>query len=278
MSDHQIGAELWTKTSAESDEYVIVEDDDAVLVNAQAVREYAEYRSPSSGRLSQDEALLSQGSSWIRDELNCLPWRNHSTMKCGTFPVREVCVEVPDCSPAFSVHNVDFSKLVRMHWEQVFRICLRITRNEHDAEDAAQDCFLCAFAHLHQFQGKAQISTWLHSIARNCSLMFLRKRGVRREVSLENPPASSGDMLPIEPAHSSPDQLSRVLSAESHGRVLRSIAALPPTLRSAADLIILNELTLQEAGQILEISNANLKSRIFRARRRLSRSYGRGSK
>ena len=197
-------------------------------------------------------------------------------MECNTFAVREVCAEAPDCSPGFSVHNVDFSELVRMHWKQVFRICLRITRNEHDAEDAAQECFLRAFAHLHQFQGKAQISTWLHSIARNCSLMFLRKRRVRQEEPLENSPLSNGDMLPLEPAYSGPDQLRRVLYAESHGRIIRSIAALPPTLRSAADLIILNELTLQEAGQILDISNASLKSRIFRARRRLSRSHGRG--
>jgi RNA polymerase sigma factor (sigma-70 family) len=199
-------------------------------------------------------------------------------MEYETFPVREICAEAPDCSPGFSVYSVDFSELVRMHWEQVFRICLLITRNEHDAEDAAQDCFLRAFAHLHQFQGKAQISTWLHSIARNCSLMVLRKRRIRQEVPLENSPASSGDMLPHEPADRGPDQLSRVLFAESHGLAIRSIAALPPTLRSAADLIILNELTLQEAGQILDISNASLKSRIFRARRRLGRSHGRGSK
>ena len=196
-------------------------------------------------------------------------------MKCTTLAVREVCAEATDRSSGFSVHNADFSELVRMHWKQVFRTCLRITRNEHDAEDAAQECFLRAFAHLHQFQGKAQISTWLHSIARNCSLMLLRKRRVRQEEPLENSPPSKGDMLPIEPADGGPDQLCRVLYAESHGRIIRSIAALPPSLRSAADLILLNELTLQEACQILDISNASLKSRIFRARRRLSWSHGR---
>ena len=75
----------------------------------------------------------------------------------------------------------------------------------------------------------------------------------------------------LEPSDSNPDQLSRVLNAESRARFIRSIAALPANLRSAADLIILNELTLEEAGRILEISDGCVKSRLYRARRRLSR-------
>jgi RNA polymerase sigma-70 factor (ECF subfamily) len=190
-------------------------------------------------------------------------------MQCEAFPEKEVC--------GSKVHSVDFSELVRLHWGHVFRICLHITRNEHDAEDAAQDCFLRAFSHFHQFQGKAQFSTWLSSIARNCSLMLLRKRRSRQEVQMEISPDSNWEILQIEPADSGPDQLSRVLYAESRALFIRSIAALPATLRTAADLIILNELNLQEASEILEISDASLKSRLFRARRRLSRFHARSS-
>ena len=92
---------------------------------------------------------------------------------------------------------------------------------------------------------------------------------------MENSPDSDGNKPLLEPADSGPDQLSRVLYAESHGLFIRSIAALPSTLRTAADLIILNELTQQEAAQILQISNASMKSRMFRARRRLSRLHQR---
>lgn len=195
-------------------------------------------------------------------------------MRCEALPEKEVCTDAPGCNSG----SVDFSELVRLHWGQVFRVCMRITRNQHDAEDAAQDCFLRAFTHFEQFQGKAQFSTWLNSIARNSSLMLLRKRRIRQEVSMQNSPDSNGAVLLLEPADQGPDQSSRVLYTEGLGLLVRSIGALPATLRSAADLVILNELTLQEAGQILEISDACVKSRLFRARRRLSRFHGRGSK
>lgn len=167
---------------------------------------------------------------------------------------------------------LDFSELVRTHWGQVLRICRRITQNEHDAEDAAQDCFLSAFSHLDQFQGKAQISTWLYSIAKNCSLMLLRKRRIRQEIQIESPPDSNNDSRLFDPADNAPDQLSRVLYTESSGRFIKSIATLPITLRATAELCIVKDRTLQEAGQILGVSQACVKSRLFRARHRLNRS------
>lgn len=166
-------------------------------------------------------------------------------------------------------HTVEFSELLRLHWGQVFRTCLCIVRDHHDAEDAAQDCFLRAFAHLHQFKGEAQISTWLNSIARNCSLMLLRKKRNRREVMIENSLGSDGNSALLDPPDSRPDQLKNVLCAENFRLLVKSVAALPNTLRTTADLILLNERTLQEVGQILEVSNAAVKSRLFRARRRL---------
>jgi RNA polymerase sigma-70 factor (ECF subfamily) len=192
-------------------------------------------------------------------------------MQCEALPETRAGINTPECSREAYANNVDFSELLKSHWGQVFRICLRITRNEHDAEDAAQDCFLRAFSHLHQFQGKAQISTWLCSIARNCSLMLLRNRRTRQEAQIENSPSSNGSLPFIDPPDSRPDQLSRVSHAESCELLAKSIAALPIRLRTVADLFILNELTVREVAQILDLSNSSVKSRLFRARRRLSR-------
>jgi RNA polymerase sigma-70 factor, ECF subfamily len=193
-------------------------------------------------------------------------------MQPEVLPEKTFGTEAHKCIRDSSVHNADFSELVRLHWEQVFRTCLCIVRNHHDAEDAAQDCFLRAFLHLDQFQGEAQFSTWLHSIARNCSLMLLRRRRNRPEVKVENWPDSNGDLALFDPPDCRPDQLRCVLCAESLGRLVKSIAALPTTLRATADLIILNERPLQEVGQILDVSNAAVKSRLFRARNRLKRA------
>ena len=195
-------------------------------------------------------------------------------MRCEVLPQNAIGAEALNLGQDSSSHNSTFSELVKVHRPQVFRICLRITRNEHDAEDAAQDCFLRAFTHFHQFEGRAQFRTWLTTIARNSALMLLRKKRVKQELPMDMPDRD-GEIGWLEPSDSDPDQLSRVLYAESHARFMRSIEALPATLRSAADLIILNELTLQEAGQILDITDACVKSRLFRARRRLSR-FGKG--
>ena len=99
-------------------------------------------------------------------------------------PETTIRTEAPLRRGEDSVAGADFAELVRAHWAHVFRICLGITRNKHDAEDAAQDCFLNAFSHFHQFQGRAQISTWLHSIARNSSLMLLQeeKKATRNRI------------------------------------------------------------------------------------------------
>ena len=192
-------------------------------------------------------------------------------MQCEELSEEAVGREVPIGSRDSSVHDADLSEFVRSHWGQVFRTCLCIVRDYHDAEDAAQDCFLRACSHLSQFRGEAQISTWLNSIARNCSLMILRKKRNRREVMVENAPDTDVNLALLDPPDSRPDQLKGVLCAESFGLLVKSVAALPTTLRSTADLILLNERTLQEAGQILDVSNATVKSRLFRARRRLTR-------
>jgi len=186
--------------------------------------------------------------------------------------------EDPKSIGDFSVDDVDFSEVVRLNWRRVFRICLRITQNEHDAEDAAQDCFLRAFSKLHQFQGKAQISTWLHSIARNCSLMLLRKRRTRQELQIEHSSDTNGEFISLDLADSAPDQLKRVLDVESTGRLMKLITALPITLRRSAELVLLNEQSLEAVGQLLDISNAAVKSRLYRARRRMSQSDKRWSR
>ena len=183
----------------------------------------------------------------------------------------DILKRAPECCRDSLGHAVEFSELVRLYWGQVFRTCLRIVRDHHDAEDAAQDCFLRAFSHLHQFKGEAQISTWLNSIARNCSLMLLRKKRNRREVMIENSPEPNGNSALLDRPDNRPDQLKNVLYAESFGLLVKSVAALPNTLRTTADLILLNERTLQEVCQILEVPHATAKSRLYRARRRLMR-------
>src|SRR5258705_4965403 len=80
-----------------------------------------------------------------------------------------------------------FGELCERHAKKVFRIIYRIMRNREDAEDAAQECFLNAFVHLKDFDGRSQFATWLTRIAINAALMKLRKNRGAREVPIDEP-------------------------------------------------------------------------------------------
>ena len=84
-----------------------------------------------------------------------------------------------------------FGELCERHAKRVFRVIYRITRNREDAEDAAQECFLNAFVHLKDFEGRSQFATWLTRIAINAALMKLRKSRGAREVPIDEPNPSS---------------------------------------------------------------------------------------
>src|SRR5580700_49212 len=80
-----------------------------------------------------------------------------------------------------------FGELCERHVKKVFRVIHRIMRNREDAEDAVQDCFLNAFVHLKDFDGRSQFATWLTRIAINAALMKLRKKRGIREVPMDEP-------------------------------------------------------------------------------------------
>lgn len=86
-----------------------------------------------------------------------------------------------------------FTELCNQHSQRIYRTAFAITKNREDAEDVLQESFLKAYLALKDFEGRASFSSWLTRIAINCSLMTLRKRRTRSEVSCSFP-ADSGDV------------------------------------------------------------------------------------
>jgi RNA polymerase sigma-70 factor, ECF subfamily len=78
-----------------------------------------------------------------------------------------------------------FEQLYRRHGKRVYHLCLRMVKNETDAEDLTQEIFLRVFRKIDTFQGKSAFSTWLHRVSVNSVLMSLRKKK-RVEIPLEN--------------------------------------------------------------------------------------------
>ena len=73
-------------------------------------------------------------------------------------------------------HASAFEQLYRRYSKRVYHLCLRMVKNEAEAEDLTQEAFLRVFRKIHTFQGKSAFSTWLHRVSVNTVLMSLRKK------------------------------------------------------------------------------------------------------
>lgn len=173
-----------------------------------------------------------------------------------------------------------FEELVNRYEAKIFRLTRNITGNHEDAEDAMQDAFLKAYAHLQDFHGESRFYTWLVRIAANEALMRLRKRRPN-QFSLDEPIESEDDTFARELEDWGPSPEQRYAQAEMQGIVSDVIEKLDPEFRVVLTLRDLEELSTQEAAEVLGISVPAVKSRLLRARlklrEKLNRYFRRGA-
>ena len=94
--------------------------------------------------------------------------------------------EVEDVRKANNGDESAYERLYILHRQQIFSLCLRLTKNVADAEDVSQQVFLQAYLKLHTFRGDCSFGGWLYKIATNECLLHIRKR--HHDVPLEHIP------------------------------------------------------------------------------------------
>jgi RNA polymerase sigma-70 factor, ECF subfamily len=161
-----------------------------------------------------------------------------------------------------------FEELVNRYENKIFRLTSNITGNHEDAEDAMQEAFLKAYAHLNNFQGDSRFYTWLVRIAANEALMRLRKRRPG-QVSIDEPIESDGDLIPREIEDWKPNPEREYAEAEIQKILADVIEKLEPDYRIVLVLRDLEELSTLETAEALGISETAVKSRLLRARLKL---------
>jgi len=172
---------------------------------------------------------------------------------------------------AKSGRRAPFGELCERHMKRVSCVTRRIVRNREDAEDAAQECFLNAFIHLKDFDGRSRFATWLTRIAINAALMKLRKNRAAREVPIDEPNPSSEPVAQREFRHDAPDPEQSCSLGERKQIVQSAISGLRPRARNVVELIHLQEHSIRETAQILGVSTGAVKTRIFHAKIALHR-------
>ncbi len=162
-----------------------------------------------------------------------------------------------------------FSELVQHYDRRVFRMAKQITQNDDDAEDVLQEAFLKAYTHLDDFQGNSKFYTWIVRIAVNEALMKLRKRRSDRTVPLDEPINTGEDEVAREIAvwDENPEE---TYSREEIAELLdQAIQSLKPAYRTVFVLRDIEELSIEETAEALNLSISAVKSRLLRARLQL---------
>jgi RNA polymerase sigma-70 factor, ECF subfamily len=162
-----------------------------------------------------------------------------------------------------------FGQLVDRYDRKLLRIAEHITHNREDSQDAVQEAFLKAFQHLGEFREDSQFSTWLIRITVNQALMKLRTRRTTKEVSLDEDSQADENMLPREVTDWSPNPEELYRASEFRDILINALEELRPILRTVFVLRDIEGLSIEETTEVLNLSPAAVKARLFRARLQL---------
>jgi RNA polymerase sigma-70 factor, ECF subfamily len=162
-----------------------------------------------------------------------------------------------------------FYELVRPYERRVYAAALAILRNEQDAEDAAQEAMLKAFANIRQFRAEARFSTWLIQITVNQALMRRRRERTVPMEGLDNRRDASdneNEYAPRDFADWREIPSEALERKEVRQRLAEALATLDRKYREVFVLRDMEHLNIQETAEALGITVASVKTRLLRAR------------
>lgn len=186
-------------------------------------------------------------------------------------------VEDPELVRRIANHDeAAFESLMRRYNGALFRVARAILKNTADAEDVLQESYLSAYRHIADFRGDAKLSTWLTRIVVNTALAR-RRSGHRSRIVVPFGDLPADERRAHESdADESPDSPEQSMSrAEIRNLLERKIEDLPVAFRTVFMLREVDELSGAETAECLSITEATVRSRLFRARRLLRESLSR---
>jgi RNA polymerase sigma-70 factor (ECF subfamily) len=171
-----------------------------------------------------------------------------------------------------ALHKKDkhaFAMLVNQNSDHIYRLALKMTGSEQDAEDVMQETFIKAFNHIDSFEGRSKISTWLYRIATNEALMLLRKRKNGITNIDEGIKTDNGNVMPVQIVDWCCLPENELMSEETRLHLQKAAMKLSDSNRAAFLLRDVEGLSTKEAAETLDISESALKVRLMRARMQL---------
>jgi RNA polymerase sigma-70 factor, ECF subfamily len=166
-----------------------------------------------------------------------------------------------------------FERLVEMYKDKVFHLAYRMLKDSYEAEDIAQEAFVRVYLNIEKYDEKYKFSTWIYRIATNLAIDRIRKK--KADYSLDEE-VTGTDGLTLYSQIPSDDELPdrQVEFIETKDLIEEQISKLPLKYRTAITLRYLEELSMKEISEIMDLPVATVKTRIHRGREALRKSLG----
>jgi len=169
-----------------------------------------------------------------------------------------------------------FELLVRRHNQVLYRTARSILKDDAEAEDAVQQGYLLAYRAMGRFRGDAKLSTWLVRIVANEAIARFRKRGRSAEViqldgdstAERDPEDNMSESKSERPEHAA-------LRAQTRRLLEARIDELPDAFRTVFVLRAVEEFSVEETSAALDIPEATVRTRFFRAKSLLREALSR---
>ena len=158
-----------------------------------------------------------------------------------------------------------FSELIHLYKDKIFNLAYRLLGNVQEAEDISQETFLRVYTNLDKYDENYKFSPLIFRIATNLCIDRIRKK--RADFSLDQSwDTEDGiDYHSIIPSYEkSPED--EVISMEQHNQIQQAILGLPPKYRIIMTLRYIQDLSIQEISNIVNLSLATVKTRLHRGR------------
>lgn len=158
-------------------------------------------------------------------------------------------------------NSADFSILVDRYKNKAFSLLKRMLKNEFEAEEILQDCFLKAYNSLSAFKRESKFSTWFYKIVYNTALTRLASK----KRKLENEMSSLDDHFDLEYKSDFKDSEKQEISV----LLKELIEKLPENHAAVISMFYLDEMSCEEIGIVMNLSVANVKVMLHRSRNSL---------
>ena len=185
-------------------------------------------------------------------------------------PVAQADVSEPDLVKRCQKGDSEaFDELVVRYRTRVFGMIYNMVHNEQDAWDLAQDSFVKAWKSIDRFRGKSSFYTWIHSIAVNMTLNFLKKRGRRFHLSLDDMDGSVQNDKEFLELTATTSPVREADLSELQRRLNEAMMKLSDEHRAVVTMFHIQGMPHAEISKILKVSEGTVRSRLFYANRQL---------